>query len=102
MPPLAGGEGMTGNRPPGSPLPSHYGRWRTRPTTTSLPLLPGAPILRRSEPASRPGPLTRVDLQSSLDPNPSLAYARTEPGNREEPVTTRSDSGVDTAPPLQG
>ena len=59
-------------------MPSvHIGRWRTRPTHNTLP---GVTILRHSEPASRPSPLPRVDLRSSLDPDPSLAFVCIEPG----------------------
>jgi hypothetical protein len=36
------------------------------------------------------------------DPDPSMAFVSTEPGNEEKPVTTIPDSGVDTAPLLQG
>jgi hypothetical protein len=43
-------------------------------------IVPGATILRRSEPASRPSPLPRVDLRSSLDPDPFPAFVCTEPG----------------------
>jgi hypothetical protein len=43
-------------------------------------IVPGATILRRSEPASRPSPLPRVDLPSSVDPDPFPAFVCTEPG----------------------
>jgi hypothetical protein len=76
---------MTGNRDPGSAYPVHIGCWRTRPPTTAH-LVPGATILRRSGSASRPRPLARVDLRSSLDPDPSPAFVRTEPGNRQNRV----------------
>jgi hypothetical protein len=65
--------------------------WRNGPPQLHH-LIPGATILRRSEPASRPSPLTRVDLRSSLDPDPSLAYVRTEPEmrrNRSQPRDLR-------------
>jgi hypothetical protein len=43
--------------------------------------VPGASIMRRAGSASRPSPATRVDLRSSLDPDPLPAFVRTEPGN---------------------
>jgi hypothetical protein len=57
--------------------------------------------MRHSEPASRPSPYG-ADLRSSLDPDPSLAFVSTEPGNQQKPVTTTPMFGVDTAPLLQG
>jgi hypothetical protein len=65
----------------------HYGRWRTRPPQQhtrsrrddSAPL--GASVKAK--------PATRVDLRSSLDPDPSLALVHTQPGNsrkRSQPV----------------
>jgi hypothetical protein len=33
-------------------------------------------------------PAARVDLRSSPDPDPSLAFVCTEPGHGEKPVTT--------------
>jgi hypothetical protein len=79
---------MTGNRNPGSATSSTTDVGEHGPPHNFTNLVPGATILRRSESASRPSPLTRVDLRSSLDPDPSSAYARTEPEmrrNRSQP-----------------
>jgi len=86
MPPTAGGEGMTGNRPTGWPT-VHTGRWRTRPPTTQHHRS------RRDDHAPlgigvKAKPAARVDLRSSLDTHPSPAIVRTQPGT----PTNRSQS----------
>jgi hypothetical protein len=101
MPPHAGGEGMTGNRDPGSALPSildigehghpHNTHSRSR-RTDSAPHGIGV----KTKPAAR------VDLRSSPDPDPLPAVAHTEPGNNPNRSTNPSATGIDTAPLLQG
>ncbi len=54
MPAPAGGEWMTGNRVPGSRRDRPH---RTVEDTADHIVLPGTPIMRHSEPASRPRPL---------------------------------------------
>jgi len=83
---------MNGNRRNLRCPPVHTGRWRTRPHNSTP--VSGATILRHSEPASRPRPLPRVDLRSSLDPDPSPAYVRTHAGNTQKPVTKSPTPGL--------
>ena len=59
---------------------------RTLEKTATHNTLPGVHIMRRSEPTSRPRPL-RGSSYASLDPDPSLAFVCTEPGNEDRPVT---------------
>ena len=84
---------MTGNRTPGSATPSttdvgEHGH--PQPHTTRSRRDDSAPlgIGVKAKPAAR------VDLRSSLDPDPSPAFVRTEPGNREKPVTTSPAKGL--------
>ncbi len=98
----AGSEGMTGNRgQPGTAIRPH----RTLEHTATHNRK--APRSRRDDSAPlgigvKAKPASRVDLRSSLDPDPSPAYARTQP----ETGTNRSQNSpaprVDTAPLLQG
>jgi len=91
---------MTGNRTPGSATPS-----TTDDGEHGHPQLHTRSRRNDSAPLGisvKAKPAARVDLRSSLDPDPSLAYVSTEPGKKEKPVTTSPATGVDTAPPLQG
>jgi hypothetical protein len=73
---------MTGNRTPGyAQCPRRT--MENNGTTTEQPLVPGAPMMRRTGVGLKAKPATRVDLRSSLDPDPSTAYARTEPGTEQ-------------------
>src|SRR5262245_29507220 len=82
---MRGGEGMTGDRTPGSATPSttddgEHGH----PNYTSFPARRFRADRSRRQDQTR----CRVDLRSSLDPDPLPAFVRTEPGIRK-PVTTR-------------
>ena len=88
------GSFMTGNR-----------TWLAEPSTADIGERgPNNPIGSRPPDCAplRTGvkakPATRVDLRSSLDPDPSPAFARTQPETRRN----RSQPEVDTAPLLQG
>jgi hypothetical protein len=64
-------------------------RFRTRPPTTTHPLVPGATILRRSGPASRPSPLRGSTSGRALTPTPHRrlsAPSRARGRNRSQPV----------------
>jgi hypothetical protein len=72
---------MTGNRTPG------YAQCPRRTMENNGTTTEQAPRSRRPDSAPhgvglKAKPAARVDLRSSLDPDPSTAYARTEPGNR--------------------
>src|SRR6266511_4204960 len=73
-PPFVGGEGMTGDRASRDSPTVHIGQWRTQPHN------PGSPGTQELAPlgvAVKAKPPAGVDLRSSLDPDPSLAPART-------------------------
>src|SRR5262249_43538751 len=101
MPPTAGGEGMTGNRPPpvGQPSTPDAGEHgHPQPNTVG----PGPTIMRRPEAVPRPSPLRGSPPSRAGTPTPSLPFVRPQPGkptNRPQPVRHQ---GVDTSPPLQG
>lgn len=82
MPPHAGGEGMTGNRPrflPNRPFPT-TGEHGHHNTHTRSRRDHSAPPGGRSQ-----GQALRVNLRSSLDSDPSPAFVRTEPQKRRNP-----------------
>src|SRR5256885_1866254 len=83
----AGGEGMNGNRIPGLAPTVHISRWRTRHNPVSVP---GATIVRRPEPASRPSPPTRVDHRRVLTPTPRrrMSSPNREPGRTSHKLTS--------------
>jgi hypothetical protein len=87
MPPHVGGEGMTGNRTLRFRHIVHNGRWRTRHSQLhshrsrrddSAPI--GAGVKAK--------PAARVDLRSSLDPDPFPAFVCTESGIGVKPIIT--------------
>ena len=89
---------MTGNR---TPVPPHRPRRTMENTATHNPTARS----RRADSAPlgtgvKAKPAPRVDLRSSLDPDPFTAFVRTEPGNQQKPV--KPVGRVDTAPLLQG
>ena len=78
-----GGEGMTGNRTRLC-LMSKTDNGETRHSQPNRPLVPGAPMMRRTGAGLKAKPAARVDLRSSLDPGPSTTYVRTEPEKRRK------------------
>src|SRR5262249_1542721 len=99
MPPVVGGEGMTGNREPGSATPStsdagehgHHPQHASR-RAHHAPL--GAGV--------KATPATRVDLRSSLDTDPLAGVCLHRAGNQDPAVTNSWPKGVDRPRPFQG
>src|SRR6266545_3026164 len=97
-PPFVGGEGMTGDRASRDSPTVHIGQWRTQPHN------PGSPGTQELAPlgvAVKAKPPAGVDLRSSLDPDPSLAPARTYPGTQQKRSQTSQARGLDPSPLLQ-
>jgi len=100
MPPTAGGEGMTGNRPPGSPHRPH----RTLENATTHNQTPSFPARRSCAARSRRQGQARCAGRPPVEPgHPPLTGVCPHPAReRQQTGHKQSDIRGCTSPPLQG